>query len=49
MGKKMKIKRRNPIAREMRTSLAGLYRQQIVPNKKKIVKKFSMRDGEFKE
>lgn len=49
MSKKMKVKRRNPIAREMQTTLAGLYRQQIVPNKKKVVKKFSMRDADFKD
>ena len=45
MTKVKKLKRRNPIAREMRTSLAGLYRQKIEPNKKKIVKKFDVRKG----
>ena len=43
MTKVKKLKHRNPIAREMRTSLAGLYRQKIEPNRKKVVKKFDSR------
>ena len=44
--KTKKPKIRNPIAREMRTSLANLYRQRIEQNKKKVVKKFDIRKHE---
>ncbi|MBQ5766579.1 MAG: hypothetical protein IIV95_04035 [Burkholderiaceae bacterium] len=43
MTKVKKLKHRNPIAREMLTTLAGLYRHRIEVNKKKVVKKFDLR------
>ena len=43
MTKVKKLKHRNPIAREMRTTLAGLYRHRVEVNKKKGVKKFDLR------
>ena len=43
MTKVKKLKHRNPIAREMRTTLARLYRHRVEVNKKKVVKKFDLR------